>query len=460
MHHDGGFVLEIHGLSVRYRCLCPECANEQARAIGTLPAHVTSTSLDVDRTDLTEFDALAPSRIVGGLRQQAEVAARQAAAAAGQDPDHIGDPNWDRAAGSGNSAARRWFREYIGLFFFPLAHPPRTIAEVTYADNRCNRMSEYFVLTEMDFKSKMDRVEAVAASYILEGTKYKTLYNLWLGEIAARTTVHSVRVVPASRDLLTDDPEKTGRRVLNSFTCFPYVYDPEFTVDLDVIDPVLEHVREVWCRGDAGVYQYVLRWFAHIVQRPEMKESVGTALLIRGAPGSGKNIVFELIRKFLLLTHSVAYTQGVEKICQRFNSFMEGKLLLILDEVTAQKPDGSYDDKIVDALKSIITQLTAGVEKKFLETQQTMLPCRLVVLTNHTQPLPIGPEDRRWLPLELGPELLGDQVRKQRLVDACSINGPATALHLFHHLMRIDVTEFGRERPPRTQWRANLEHPQ
>ena len=100
----------------------------------------------------------------------------------------------------------------------------------------------------------MDRIEAAAASYILAGTKFKTLYALWLGEVAAKTTVHSVRVVPASRDLLTDDPEKAGRRVLNSFTCFPYVYDPAFVVDLDVIEPVLEHIREVWCRNDAAVY--------------------------------------------------------------------------------------------------------------------------------------------------------------------------------------------------------------
>ena len=79
-----------------------------------------------------------------------------------------------------------------------------------------------------------------------------------------------------------------------------------------------------------------------VLERFRSARAVVCIKIIRALLGAGENVVFELIRKFLLLSHSVGYTQGVEKICQRFNSFMEGKLLLILDEVTAQRPDGSY----------------------------------------------------------------------------------------------------------------------
>jgi len=169
-------------------------------------------------------------------------------------------------------------------------------------------------------------------------------------------------------------------------------------------------------------------------------------------------VVFELMRNHLLFPHSVGYSQGVEKVTQRLNSFMEGKLLLVLDEVSARLPDGTYDDKVTETLKSIITQLVAGVERKFHETQQAVIPCRLVVLTNHAAPLPVPPEDRRWCCLELSGLLLKDSSRRDRLVAACTADGPRTALHLYHYLMRVEVGDLGREAPPRTAWRANLEY--
>jgi len=124
-------------------------------------------------------------------------------------------------------------------------------------------------------------------------------------------------VVPNSRSVITDDPDRAGRKVLNSFTCFPFQYDPGFVIDDNQIAPFLDHIREVWCAGDAAADSYCRRWLAHTIQKPERKEAVGTALLMRGAPGTGKNTPFELIRKYLLLPHSVGYAQGVEKITQR-----------------------------------------------------------------------------------------------------------------------------------------------
>jgi hypothetical protein len=131
---------------------------------------------------------------------------------------------------------------------------------------------------------------------------------------------------------------------------------------------------------------------------------------------------------------------------------------MILDEVTAMREDGTYDAKVVDCLKAIITQLVAGVEKKFHETQQTMIPCRLVVLTNHPAPIPVPPEDRRWFCLELATLLLEDAARRQRLIQTCVAEGERTALHLYHYFMRLELGDFEREAPPRTRWRANLEY--
>ena len=409
-----------------------------------MPAFVTSVDLSCAGLDLTTFDILAPSRVVSHMKQR--------------NANHGVTQGDSGTSPSGDVGARNWFREYLSTFFFYVSHPGRTVAEVIYSDNSCSRMREYHLHLEVNFKSLLSKVEQVAAQYILFGTSYKSLFQLWEGEVAARNIVYAVKVVPNSRDVIIDDPDRPGRKVLNSFTCFPFQYDPGFVVDDAQIVPFLEHLREVWCCNELAADKYLRRWIAHVLQKPERKDAVGTALLMRGAPGTGKNIPFELIRKYLLLPHSVGYSQGVEKITQRFNSFLDGKLLLILDEVSAMRQDGTYDDKVVDSLKAIITQLVAGVEKKFHETQQALIPCRLAVLTNHPAPIPVPPEDRRWFCLELAPLLLEDEARRDRLVQCCITEGQKTALHLYHYFMRLDLGNFEREAPPRTRWRANLEH--
>ena len=63
--------------------------------------------------------------------------------------------------------------------------------------------------------------------------------------------------------------------------------------------------------------------------------------------------------------------------------------------MTAKRDDGSYDQQQIEALKAIVTQLEGQVERKFKDSDEGVLPCRLCLLTNAFSPLPIGPDDRR-----------------------------------------------------------------
>ena len=51
-----------------------------------------------------------------------------------------------------------------------------------------------------------------------------------------------------------------------------------------------------------------------------------------------------------------------------------------------------------------------------------------------------------------------DDARRDRLIQCCITEGEKTAIHLYHYFMRLDLGNFEREAPPRTRWRANLEH--
>jgi len=264
VHCEGDFLLEVRGFDVMYKCFEPGCKHAPSQKLGQLPPHITLMQLSTAGLNLAEFDILAPSRVVSAMKDKTSEESGQAAAA---------------------KACRTWFREYLALFFFSVAHPARTVAEVVYSDNTCSRMLEYHVHLEVDFKALLQKVETGALSFLLQDSPYKSLFGMWQGEVAARNMVHSVKVVPGSREVLCGDPQKPGRRVLNSFTCFPFVFDRGFLVDMAEISPILDHIREVWCNRSASAYHYVLRWFAHMLQFPERKDSIGTALLIRGAPG-------------------------------------------------------------------------------------------------------------------------------------------------------------------------------
>ena len=60
----------------------------------------------------------------------------------------------------------------------------------------------------------------------------------------------------------------------------------------------VNHIRDIICNGDDELCEYVLNWFAQIIQTPHKKTKVG--LVWRSeAEGVGKNIILNLIRDIM-----------------------------------------------------------------------------------------------------------------------------------------------------------------
>jgi hypothetical protein len=189
-HWEGDFRLEMRGFTVMYACHHPECFHRTPALLGTMPAFVTSVDLTCAGLDLTTFDILAPSRVTAQMRQSGG----GGGGGGGDEDDEPPREDFLAAQQHTSKGARGWFREYMSKFFFSIAHPARTVAEVVYSDNSCAHMCEYHLHLEQDFKSLLMKVESRASRFILEGTSYKNLYQLWEGEIAARNMVFAVKV--------------------------------------------------------------------------------------------------------------------------------------------------------------------------------------------------------------------------------------------------------------------------
>jgi hypothetical protein len=90
----------------------------------------------------------------------------------------------------------------------------------------------------------------------------------------------------------------------------------------------LAHIKNNVTSNDAGLYNWVVGWFAHIVQRPW--EKLDTALVLRGKMGVGKTKVGEVFGS--LLGEHYALVSDPRYVTGNFNAHMASLLLLHADE--------------------------------------------------------------------------------------------------------------------------------
>ena len=180
---------------------------------------------------------------------------------------------------------------------------------------------------------------------------------------------------------------------------------PSYT---DEAAPFLDHLRTIWCRGDEACFRYVMGWFAMTIQRPEVK--IGVALVVVGAPGAGKGVVVTDFLARIVGDHHYAHVMGIEQLLGRFSSSttLANKLKLV-DECTwaGRKEDAAR-------LKTIITEDTAYVEKKFMDGMNVRSLCNLLIFSNDSFAVHVERKDRRFCSLETDNRFSGAQTAASR----------------------------------------------
>ena len=182
-------------------------------------------------------------------------------------------------------------------------------------------------------------------------------------------------------------------QVYNTWTGFE-VEQKEY----DCIEPngdisnILYHFKVV-ANFDDKLYEYLLNYYAHIIQRPEQKTNV--CLLIQGRQGTGKTTIAELLMKNLLGKKYVFDTPDIEKICGRFNGIVQGKILGVLNEAT-----GKDTFSIIDKIKDSITREDVVMEFKGIDPVVIKDYCNYIYTTNNINPVKIDEDDRRFQIME------------------------------------------------------------
>ena len=144
-----------------------------------------------------------------------------------------------------------------------------------------------------------------------------------------------------------------------AFTYFKgYKWKELDEVDEELIKLYLDHIKIVIANGNSDVYNYILKWFASIIQKPNRK--MRTALVVLGKQRTGKNVFTNALCN-LLLGYSTHSETNMEHICGKFNSGVLGKKLIIGNELQSVDANKYVNS---ERMKSVITEKNIEIERK------------------------------------------------------------------------------------------------
>jgi hypothetical protein len=154
-----------------------------------------------------------------------------------------------------------------------------------------------------------------------------------------------------------------------------------------------DFLLDVICAGDAVANEYMWNWLAHIFQRPW--ELPGTALVLNGVQGIGKNSFADAIANMIGKSH-YAPVVNAKQIFGDFNGQMKNKVLTVIQEAFfAGNPEHSA------LLKTRITDQRQSYNEKYKRIEEADSYLRYVILTNNDQAIFAEATSRRYLCLKV-----------------------------------------------------------
>jgi hypothetical protein len=201
---------------------------------------------------------------------------------------------------------------------------------------------------------------------------------------------------------------------------------------------LVTHIADNVCRGDESLFAWVMGWFAAIFQRPT--EKAGTALVLRGAQGSGKTIVGKIFGS--LLGEHYTLVGDPRYVTGRFNAHLMNRLLLQLDEAT-----WGGDHVATGKLKDLVTGDYQTIEFKGKEPVSVRNYLRLLITSNNDWVVPAGMDERRFAVLDIGDEQMQKSAYFQAIEDEISNGG---AGRLLRYLLDYDLSEINLKQIPST----------
>ncbi|KAA6395906.1 MAG: hypothetical protein EZS28_008566 [Streblomastix strix] len=233
--------------------------------------------------------------------------------------------------------------------------------------------------------------------------------------------------------------------IFNVFYGFKYIQIGE--VIQTKIEQFLALMKDTISANDERVQEYLLNWFAFIVQKVGKKTE--TAIILKGLKGISKNVFTNVLCE-LIAGYSSKNITDIDDFVGKFNIAIENKMLAIDNEM---KNFGDSRMSKMDALKSKITEDSFVINEKFVPNNEIQNVVNVMIVTNNINPLKIENSDRRYVVCECHPVHGGDLMY---FINICNSFDADFYNNLFTFFLTRDISQFNPRDIPMTQAKKDI----
>ncbi|EXX64501.1 highly derived D5-like helicase-primase [Rhizophagus irregularis DAOM 181602=DAOM 197198] len=166
-----------------------------------------------------------------------------------------------------------------------------------------------------------------------QGPSQKTEFNIYKWFMVENTDVCNATCDSHKQRIFRS---LTGQLYLNIFPGFLHVLRPISTFESTIhlaVKFIFSHIRDIWCSGDWNLTEYIIKWLAGVSAGRKMY----FILYLKPGQDWGKGIITDFIQRSVLGTQLVYKTSDPQTILGSFNGQLQGKVLLLLEEMPTEK---------------------------------------------------------------------------------------------------------------------------
>ena len=191
-----------------------------------------------------------------------------------------------------------------------------------------------------------------------------------------------------------------------------------------------EHIYEIMCGGDSEKYEYLLNWYARMLQKPN--EQGGSVIAFQGAQGAGKNTLSDVLCK--ILGNGALDIANGNLIFGNFNFVLADKVYVNFNEAIF-----SGDRKGQAQFKTITTESHIVINRKNKDEMKIKNTLHLSLISNHEALAPMDAGDRRIAMFDALDTKVGKQEYFTELYDEIKNGGTE---HFAYELLNRDISGF------------------
>jgi hypothetical protein len=210
------------------------------------------------------------------------------------------------------------------------------------------------------------------------------------------------------------------------------------------VEPILYHMKQVWCSGEERLFSFLMGWFKHIIFKPW--EKTGVAVVLHGSEGCGKSSVITNLGRGIFGDYFYQITDN-EDLTGRFANSMADKLLVFLDEAL-----WGGNKKDAGKVKALLTEKSVRVEFKGVDTYYVDNYSNFIIASNDIWLVPAGANARRWFCLNCSSKYNRNSAYFAKLVHALTANRAfGVAAFVAHLYFNVHLDQFTPHNMPVTE---------